>query len=358
MKSFFTLCAVLFLGALAAEAQSVPVPSVALAPTAAGAQARSSATAVDPSGAAAIQVPSTIPGRIAQTTEQIAAQPDAVKVLQSFKPGDAKFDVDRLMNILRDKRHEGWVLAAYPDPKTGQPLIGAGFSLDLPERIHIQRDPLNPHPFLEPSSADLWQAAGLDSARLDAILAQFHERLDAWSKKGFRRQIWSLDPQISQQDADALLRVGIVQAVDNAKAYCRNFDRLTASQQMAMAQLVYQMGINLEEFSSFLSLINRDNGNGPDEAAIAKADQQYWRSVQMTLVQSQWARLYRDRAKAVIAMLDPNYDDSPAGAEHSVGKVLRPARVHRGHTAAVRKASLTRHHTTASRKRAARTRKD
>jgi hypothetical protein len=321
-----------------------PLPAVAIAP--------------DSSSPAAIQVPSTIPGQIAQATEQIASQPDAVKILQSFQPRDAKFKVDRLMDILRDKRHEGWVLAAYPDPKTSQPLIGAGFSLDLPARVHLQRDPLNPHLFLEPSSAQLWQAAGLDPARLDAVLAQFHDRLDAWSKKGFRRQIWSLDPQITNQDADALLRVGIIQAIDNAKAYCRNFDGLTASQQMAMAQLVYQMGVNLEEFSSFLSLINRDNGNGAQGPALAKADQQYWHSVQMTLVQSQWARLYRDRAKAVIAMLDPNYDDSPTGAERSVGKVLRPARVHRAHTATLRKASVTRHRTPASHKRAARNRKD
>lgn len=357
MKSVFTLSAVLFFGAWTAAAQDAAVPSAGGTP-AVPRQASSSATAAAPSDAAAIQVPSTIPGRIARTAEQVAEQPDAVKILQSFQPTDAKFDVDRLMNLLRDKRHEGWVLAAYPDPKTGQPLIGAGFSLDLPERIHIQRDPMNPHPFLESSSADLWKAAGLEPARLDAILAQFHDRLDAWSKKGFRRQIWSLDPQISDADADALLRVGIIQAIDNAKAYCRNFDRLTASQQMAMAQLVYQMGINLQEFSNFLDLINQDNGNGAQTPALAKADQQYWRSVQMTLVQSQWARLYRDRAKSVIAMLDPNYDDSPAGAEHSVGKVLRPARVHRTHTATVRKASLARHRTTASRKRSARTRKD
>ena len=68
------------------------------------------------------------------------------------------------------------MLAAYPDPRTGQPLIGAGFSLDLPERAHPQPDPLNPHPFLEPSSADLWQAAGFDPARLDDILKVFYER--------------------------------------------------------------------------------------------------------------------------------------------------------------------------------------
>jgi hypothetical protein len=346
MKSFFTICTLVLAGALSAEGQGMPAQTSTPPPTAA-----------DSAAAAAIQVPSAIPGQIARTTQEIAAQPDAVKTLLAFQPADARFDVDRLMNILRDKRHEGWVLAAYPDPKTGQPLIGAGFSLDLPERIHIQRDSLNPHPFLEPSSAELWQAAGLDPQRLNQILAQFNQRLDTWSKKGFRRQISSLDPQITEADADALLRVGIIQAIDNAKAYCRNFDRLTASQQMAMTQLVYQMGVNLEEFSTFLTLLNSDNGNGPNAPALAKADAQYWHSVQLSLVQSQWARLYRDRARAVIAMLDPKYEDNPAGAEHSIGKVLRPARVHRGH-ASLRKASLTRHHGSATRRSSARARKN
>ena len=46
------------------------------------------------------------------------------------------------MEILRDHRHEGWVLAAYPDPNTGRPLIGAGFSLDVEAALHLQRDPL------------------------------------------------------------------------------------------------------------------------------------------------------------------------------------------------------------------------
>ena len=347
MKSFFVVSIVVLAGALSAEGQIAPAQAPVVVPAAS-----------DPSSAAAIQVPSTISGSMVRAGEQAAATPDAVKTLMGFKATDAKFRVDDLMDILRDKRHEGWVLAAYPDPKTSQPLIGAGFSLDLPERVHIQRDPMNPHPFLEPSSAELWQAAGLEPERLDTILAQFHERLDSWSKKGFRRQIWSLDPQITQADANALLRVGIVQAIYNAKAYCRNFDRLSASQQMAMTQLVYQMGVNLEEFSTFLTLLNSDKGNGSQESAIARADAQYWHSVQLSLVQSQWARLYRDRAKAVIAMLDPNYGNNPSGAEHSIGKVLRPARTHRGHSATLRRASYTRHHGSAARRRAARNRKD
>src|SRR5664280_3625547 len=92
--------------------------------------------------------------------------------LFDFKDSDIKFSLNSLMSVLRDSRHEGWVLAAYPDPKTSRPLIGAGFGLDVAATEHIQRDPLNPHPFLEPSTAQLWQAAGLDSARLQNILDQ------------------------------------------------------------------------------------------------------------------------------------------------------------------------------------------
>lgn len=343
MKRLLNLCAVALASALTAGGQTLPATPQASAP----------AQAADPASAATVAVPSTIPGTIARATGEAATMPDAVKTLLAFKPEDVKFDVADLMDILRDKRHEGWVLAAYPDPKTSQPLIGAGFSLDLPERVHMQRDPLNPHPFLEPSSAELWEAAGLEPARLDAILAQFHERLDAWDKKGFRRQIWSLDPQITNADADALLRVGIIQAIYNAKGYCRNFNTLTASQQMAMTQLVYQMGVNLEEFQTFLTLLN---GNGL-QPAVAKADVRYWRSVQLSLVQSQWARLYRERAKAVIAMLDPNYDRNPNGAEHSIGRVIPVTRVRRGH-ATLRNASLTHRGASASRRRAARNRKN
>lgn len=277
-----------------------------------------------------------------------------VQTLLSFRPTDVKFDVDDLMDILRDKRHEGWVLAAYPDPKTAQPLIGAGFSLDLPERAHPQPDPLNHHPFIEASSADLWQAAGLPIGKLQGILTDYYERLAALDKREFRRQIWSLEPQISDSDANALLRIGIVQAVENAKAYCRNFDRLSASQQMAMTQLVYQMGYNLQQFSTFLNLMNRDNV--AESASVARADRAYWRQVQLSLVQSQWARLYRDRAKAVIAMLDPSYEADPTRAERRINAVL-PSRHHRRGRARLREASYTRHRHSSNRRRA-RVRKD
>ncbi len=316
----------------------------------------------DAAAAPAQELPAQTPIALQAAQTQADALQDplspAVQTLMSFKESDAKFDVSELMEILRDKRHEGWVLAAYPDPKTAQPLIGAGFSLDLPAREHPQRDPLNARPFLEPSSAELWQAAGLAPDRLRHTLDEFHARLDKWNKKGFRRQIWNLEPQITEGDANALLRVGIVQAIFNAKAYCRNFDALSASQQMAITQLVYQMGVNLEEFSTFLTLINRGVEAMDEAAAVAKADATYWRTVQLSLVQSQWARLYRARATAVIAMLDPRYMDDPSRAEHNIGAILHPVRARRGRTESVRKASYARHGASAAKKRAGRTRKN
>jgi hypothetical protein len=253
----------------------------------------------------------------------------AVQLLESFQPSDIKFDLEDLIEVLRDRRHEGWVLAAYPDPKTGRPLIGAGFSLDLPAREHPQHDLLNPYPFLEPSSAELWTAAGLDPQQLQQILADYQARLDTWSTKKYRSQIKTLPPQISNEDATLLVRVAAIQAINNAKAYCRNFDQLSGSQQMALSQLVYQMGVNLEEFSQFLGLINVDSLPTPAVHNVSAEDAAYWKSVQQSLEQSQWARLYRTRAISVIAMLDPRYNENPTMAERRVGTTLRPAVVHR-----------------------------
>jgi hypothetical protein len=328
----------IFVAAYAANAQTAaPLPGASPTPGVATSQAVAPVSGLTAGADAAIQVNSTLP----------SVSP-SVQQLLDFKSSDIKFDLTRLMDLLRDRRHEGWVLAAYPDPKTAQPLIGAGFSLDLPARVHVQNDPLNPHPFLEASSADLWQAAGLDPERLDKILAEYHNRLDSWSKSGFRRQIRTLEPQISDEEATALLRVGAIQAVFNAKAYCRNFDQLGASQQIAMSQLVYQMGYNLQEFGTFLSLINRDTLDA------AQLPGSYWRNVQLSLVQSQWARLYRVRAAAVIAMLDPRYGDNPTGAERTIGGILRPAvvRGRRGHAhATLRSATYHRTRRATSRKR-------
>ena len=280
----------------------------------------------------------------------------AVRMLEEFKESDVKFDLNELTDILRDRRHEGWVLAAYPDPRTAQPLIGAGFSLDLPERAHPQLDAMNPHAFLEPSSADLWQAAGLDPARLDEILKVFYDRRRTWTKRTWRRQLFSLPAQISDADAMALVRIGAIQATYNARAYCRTFDQMSGPQQMAMAQLVYQMGVNLQHFGDFLATINtaeaasttfeQDVPAATAEPASGNQSPEYWLSVQKSLMGSQWAHKYRTRAIAVIAMLDPAYGDDPTAAERRVGAVLRPAvaRRTRGHAVATREVAATTTH--------------
>lgn len=264
--------------------------------------------------------------------------------LVNFRSSEIKFNLQTLMDTLRDNRHEGWVLAAYPDPKTSRPLIGAGFSLDLPAREHVQHDPLNPNSFLEPSSAQLWQAAGLPPAQLQTMLQEFDQELDAWNKKKFRRKIRTneLFPQMNEEDATKLLRIYAIQAVYNARAYCRNFDQLTGSQQMALSQMVYQMGVNLEEFTNFLSAINTPPPL--DQGELSSADLEYWRSVQGTLTHTDWARRYSTRAIAVIAMFDPTYASDPYEAEARVRAEVHPLyRSHRRRrAAAVHTASL--HH--------------
>ncbi len=252
----------------------------------------------------------------------------SLQPLLDFKDTDIKFSLWNLMSVLRDRDHEGWVLAPYPDPNTGRPLIGAGFSLDVAASDHPQYDPLNPSQFLEPSSAQLWQAAGLDPERLREILENFDRDFEAWGMKGYRRRIrrHTLRPQVTAEEATRLLRISAIQAVINAKAYCRNFDRLTGPGQMALSQLAFQMGINLEEFVEFLSELNGDTRHRdlslPDGGVETEAG--HWRYVQGTLIDSQWARRYTVRAATVIAMFDPNYGTNPRAAEERVMEILRP----------------------------------
>jgi hypothetical protein len=304
----------------------LPVSLALLLGTASPAMGQTAATTPDsPAEPASVSSQPVVPVPVPETV----APPASVQPLLGFQDSEVKFSLSELMGLLRDRRHEGWVLAAYPDPKTGRPLIGAGFSLDLPERQHPQNDPLNPHSFLEPSSAALWQAAGLDPARLQTVLEQFDQNLAAWkTMKRYRRRIWSLAPQITDDEANSLLRIAAIQAIENARAYCRNFDQLSGPQQMAMSQLVYQMGVNLSEFGRFLNLMNDEPVAVSALADPTTDNGNLWRSVQQSLIQSQWARLYRVRAVSVIAMLDPRYLDDPAGSEQRVAAVLHPA-VHR-----------------------------
>jgi hypothetical protein len=259
----------------------------------------------------------------------VASQP-----LFDFRESEIKFSVASLMRTLRDGGHEGWVLAAYPDPKTKRPLIGAGFSLDVPATEHPQRDPLNPHRFLEPSSAQLWQAAGLDPERLDRILDRYDRDLKVWTARNFRRKLkaHALTPEVTDEEAMRLLRISAIQAIWNARAYCRGFDELSASQQMALSQLVFQMGVNLEEFVQFLAVLNGDPAStvpDPTVPSVGSIGPAHWKTVQDTLVASQWARLYTRRASTVIAMFDPEYAKDPARAQARVNATLRPAVVRR-----------------------------
>jgi len=194
-----------------------------------------------------------------RTAEPLAPQPvslsapgtRAVEELLAFKDADVKFNLRTLMEILRDRRHEGWVLSAYPDPKTGRPLIGAGFSLDLPAREHPQPDPLNVHSFIEPSSAELWQAA--DWIQSGSRRCSISMTID-WPggvkgdcARGSKR--WSQKSPTRKRRSCSVFSA--IQAIYNAKGYCRDFDGLSASQQMALSQLVYQMGVNSRNSAGF-----------------------------------------------------------------------------------------------------------
>lgn len=288
-----------------------------------------------------------------------SATPDGMQQLVTFKDSEIKFSLQSLMGILRDHQHEGWVLAAYPDPNTGRPLIGAGFSLDVSAVDHPQPDALNPHSFVEPSSAQLWQAAGLPPQKLQQILEQFQQHQNAWTSEQYRRKVLRqrLAPQLSETEATQLLRISAIQAIYNARAYCRCFDRLTGSQQMALTQLVFQMGTNLPQFVEFLGAINDENG----DRELAKLDgymeteSQHWQTVQGALMDSQWARRYSIRASTVIAMFDPNYNQQPGAAQQRVEAVLRlplPRMVKSHPVAALRMASYGKHSTKSHAKRA------
>jgi hypothetical protein len=293
---------------------------------------------------ALVLICATAPAAFAQISPDStsAAVTSSLQPLLDFRDSDIKFSLQTMLDTLRDHRHEGWVLAAYPDPKTSRPLIGAGFSLDVPAREHAQTDPLNPNTFLEPSSSDLWQAAGLEARRLRAILDQYDRNLTVWKKKKFRKKIrtQSLTPDITEEQAMDLLRISAIQAVHNARAYCRNFDQLNGSQQMALSQLVFQMGINFEQFTQFRAAINGDPIVTPlSVGAVQTAslledpapptEAQHWSDVQGTLIHSDWARRYSTRAIAVIAMFDPAYASAPWEAEARVRAQVRPLVLHR-----------------------------
>jgi hypothetical protein len=113
-------------------------------------------------------------------------------------------------------------------------------------------------------------------------------------------------------------------------AYCRDFDRLTAAQQMALSQLVFQMGVNLEEFVQFLGVLNAETSAGGSQPGSGiEPEAEHWKNVQHTLIDSQWARRYSSRAATVIAMFDLEYIQDPGGVERKMEATLRPPARHR-----------------------------
>ena len=82
--------------------------------------------------------------------------------------------------------------------------------------------------------------SGFDTERLQTILAEYQSNLEAWGTRKYRKKIRQLPEQVTDDEALSLLRIAEVQAIHNARAYCRGFDQISASQQMALTQLVYR----------------------------------------------------------------------------------------------------------------------
>jgi hypothetical protein len=69
----------------------------------------------------------------------------------------------------------------------------------------------------------------------------------------------------------------------------------------------------------------------PQSDNATETEAEHWRTVQHTLIDSQWARRYTDRASTVIAMFDPDYARNPSGAERRIEAILRPPVKHHHH---------------------------
>jgi hypothetical protein len=107
---------------------------------------------------------------------------------------------------------------------------------------------------------------------------------------------------------------------------------------MALSQLVYQMGVNLEEFVDFLSAINGYFPDSKNRPAIQKVD---WKAAQRTLLESDWARRYSNRAIAVIAMFNPSYSARPRQAVRQVHDLIYPPPAHQRKYARTNKKART-----------------
>ena len=116
--------------------------------------------------------------------------------------------------------------------------------------------------------------------------------MTAWSGKTYRRKIihHALTPQPTEEEATQLLRISALEAIANAGAYCLGFDELTGSQQMALSQLVFQMGTNLQQLVPLLdALAIQQRPRTGRTRRLYGGLPEHWKSVQGTLIDSQWA---------------------------------------------------------------------
>ncbi len=232
------------------------------------------------------------------------------------------------MDILRDHQHEGWVLAAYPDPTpAGRSSVRVSVWMcrqrrirSLIHSIRIRSSSLRRSSFGKlPGS----RRSGCSKSSISLTGMQMPGPQNSIADRVIRH---TLTPQLTEEEATRLLRISAIQAVYNARGYCRGFDRLTGPQQMALSQLVFQMGTNLEAFVEFLGALNDENNirELPLLDGYMETDAEHWQTVQSTLIDSLWARRYSVRAATVIAMFDPKYNEQPVAAEQRVEAILRP----------------------------------
>lgn len=261
-----------------------------------------------------------------------------------------KFKVEELAKHLRSKKHEDWRLVAYTDPahKPEAPIydIGAGFNLSIPtDRVRGEEgDRYQFHrKRIEPSSRRLWESAGLNPDKFDAVIQRVQERVKQFGhdyRKNFPlfKELHE-DPRhhdISEEEAEKLLMISIRHAAHNAMAYAKDFPSMTKHQQMAMTAMVYQIGANLEQFEKTLAAMNDTTkldqlkaSNAP-QREIMRAERAHWQNVATLFSQSDWARKHKSRAARVLDWLDPQYGESKSFTERvrSWTERQKPANTH------------------------------
>jgi GH24 family phage-related lysozyme (muramidase) len=237
-----------------------------------------------------------------------------------FKHSAIKFRLESLMAGLSEK--EGWMSIAYPDSSAkGIPTIGMGFNLSIEGRPRDDADPYQNGgwPRKDPSAQELWKIAGLPEEKLKDVMANFEERNKRWhGRQAAFKFLDHFEHDITRHEAHKLLYVSARQAVYNAMAYAKDFPDMNGAQQMAMAQIVYQMGTKLEGFKDFLGEINNTSYHQQPELAEA-----HWRAVQSELIKSDWYRNHTTRATKVIAMFDPQYRADAKKAQKNVEELAQ-----------------------------------